>query len=289
MAADPSTGVSKDVGFLAEASPLLGDNDVTFDEKEHKYWVKGVPVALSCTGHVAGLFKEFDAESTIRTYWRRWKSNPRHYLHDAINLALAPPGAGEPDVVKAVTARWERDRDAAASRGTAVHQLIEDSLNGKGSPAPGSNPEVSEELALYYRFLASPFMMENRLRCCRTELPVYSPSADALAQGKPPSCVGMVDALMTSPGAGDGPVYWLVDWKTSKHDLSPTVPAFRGEKGVSPFTCDVPNTHHHKFSWQLSLYAEMLLESRRIDVGDRMYVVRFAPGLAEAQVVPITG
>ena len=47
----------------------------------------------------------------------------------------------------------------------------------------------------------------------------------------------------------------------------------------------IPDTHYHRYSLQCSLYAEMLAYSYRIDVGDRLYLVRMHADRVSYEIV----
>ena len=82
--------------------------------------------------------------------------------------------------------------------------------------------------------------------------------------------------------------HYIFDWKCSKHTLQPWVKAFNNECGSHTITKHIPNTHYHKYSLQLSLYAEMLKSSQQIDVGDRLYLVRFHTSVDTFELVKCT-
>lgn len=265
---------------LAREHPLAGDPHVTFDEEEHKYTVHGQEVQCSCTRAVHSKFEEFDSALTVNTYYASWKRNKSKPLHSFIWEVLeSDTRADDDDAKRAIMSHWHALGVKASALGTALHLYIEKYYNDVMiAPIP---QEIAHEVTLFHRFVASPFYKDNCLKMVRTELSVFYTKA-AVGSGGPPVavCAGQIDALMQDKCGS----YYIVDWKRSKHVLTPRTRAFNNKKGIHPITQSIPDTDFCKYSLQLSLYSVMLEHAHSLKAADRLFLVRMAPDLDTAEV-----
>ena len=132
----------------------------------------------------------------------------------------------------------------------------------RSTPDDNSRRRVKDELKAFDRW-ASEWATPRKLYSYRTELKV----ALRDLQG----CVvlaGSIDALLQDEHGQ----FFLFDWKRSVQ-FGPQEYA-HGRTGKGPAS-GVNATTWHKHSLQLMFYARMLKQTANIDVGDRIYLVRF--------------
>ena len=268
--ADGGDPRGRNATHLASSNPMPGDVHAVFEEEAHKYTVHGQVVKRSCTGAKDELFPKMDAKLTIRTYYASWKRNPAHKLHALIWHALDAQQTDE-DAMAKIEDSWTQLGEEASDLGTLLHLYIELYYNECPMAPPAS---IAHEVKLFNQFVASPFYARLQLRMVRTELTVYE-YRDGIAV-----CAGQIDGLMADIEGR----HYIFDWKRSKHVLKPHERAFKNETGTHPLTAHIPNTHFHKYSLQLSLYAEMMVRCHNVEVDDRLYLVRMHPNLHEFEL-----
>lgn len=259
--------------YLATRHPMPADIHAVFEEEAHKYTVHGQVVKRSCTGAKDALFPKMDSKLTIRTYYASWKRNPSHKLHALIWETLdAHQSHTDEDAMDKIEASWTQLGVEASELGTLLHLYIE--LHYNECPMKEPPTTIAHEVKLFDQFVASPFYTRLRLRMVRTELTVYEYREGVAV------CAGQIDGLMADAEGR----HYIFDWKRSKHVLKPYERAFKNETGTHPLTAHIPNTHFHKYSLQLSLYAEMMARCNGIDVEDRLYLVRMHPNLDDFEL-----
>lgn len=266
---DDTGAKGRNATYLASKYPMKGDEFVVFEEETHKYTVHGQVVKRSCTGAKDDLFPKMDTMLTIRKYYFSWKRNPAHKLHSLIweTLNDSDKTASDANAMEQIASTWSQMGTEASTLGTLLHLYIELHYNECAmSPIPS---EIEHEVRLFHQFVASPFYVEKQLQMVRTELTVFE-YRDGI-----PVCAGQIDGLMKDVHGN----HYIFDWKRSKHVLKPYERAFKNEMGTHPLTAHIPNTHFHKYSLQLSLYAEMIVGCHGIDVANRLYLVRMHPDL----------
>ena len=99
------------------------DNDdrISFDEKEHDYFIDGQKTNFSVTGIIDKFFREFDSG-----YWAKRKAAEK-LTRDGIAIdekVLA-------QAINEILNKWEEKRKDAAEKGTLLHEKIEDFYNEK--------------------------------------------------------------------------------------------------------------------------------------------------------------
>ena len=227
----------------------------------------------SPTALVEELFERFDAAAVLDKYFKRWKEvkDPRYY--HMMRQHLYEDGSINDDAAKnAIAAMWHKEGLLAASIGTELHLHLERLLNQM--PAV-PHKTIGVEVSQFHAFQASTFYDEHELVPHRSELMVWFKTKNVLV------AAGRIDALFSGR---DG--FYIFDWKrvAPKKDVSKTAVSYQGRLGQD-LAEDVPDTPHHRYSLQTSIYAEMLKFSHKIDVGGRMYLVRMHSALATYELV----
>ena len=96
-------------------------NRISFDEAEHNYFIDGQKAKFSVTEIINKFFPEFDS-----AYWAERKAieklNQDHVEYDSELLQAT---------IKQILEGWEKKRTEAASKGTILHEKIEDFYNEK--------------------------------------------------------------------------------------------------------------------------------------------------------------
>jgi hypothetical protein len=274
----PATDIhGRNATALAAKYKLPGDDHASFDEPTHTYTVYGQRVQKSCTGAKADLFAKFDSMLTVRKYYFSWKKKPSHYLYPLIWSKL-DQGEDDSNAMDAIVSHWSSMGNEASTLGTLLHLYIE--LHYNGTPMTSIPPEIAHEVGGFNAFLASPFCTKHKLQIIRTELTVYYTRPRTQDSGTNhavmPVCAGQIDAL--AKGQIDGETVWFIlDWKRSKHVLKPTEKAFNNQYGTHRITAHIPDTDYHKYSFQLSVYSVMLKHSHGLEAEDRLYLIRMHP------------
>ena len=107
--------------MLAESNEHTNDGRISFDEAKHDYFVDGKKIKFSVTEIIDKFFPKFD-----KAYWAERKAKEKleqdHIDYDFEILDSA---------IKKILYNWEKKRIDAASKGTILHQKIEDFYNSK--------------------------------------------------------------------------------------------------------------------------------------------------------------
>ena len=107
--------------MLAEFNRHINDGRISFDEANHNYFVDGKKIKFSVTEIIDKFFPKFD-----KAYWAERKAKEkleRDYIdYDSEILE---------SVIKQILDDWENKRADAASKGTILHEKIEDFYNSK--------------------------------------------------------------------------------------------------------------------------------------------------------------
>lgn len=170
--------------MLAEAHKHINDDRISFDEANHDYFVDGKKIKFSVTEIIDKFFPEFDSN-----YWAERKAKEKlekdHIDYDSEILE---------SVINQILDGWEKKRIDAASRGTILHEQIEDFYNSK--PRNEYPPEFE-----YFKNFHNKY---KRLKPYRTEWRIYDESL---------SLAGTIDMVYEKE---NGELF-IFDWKrTSK-------------------------------------------------------------------------
>ena len=105
--------------MLSQIHKHINDSRISFDEAQHNYFIDGKKAKFSVTEIIAKFFPEFDS-----AYWAERKAieklNQDHVHYDSEILKAT---------IKKILDGWEHKRIEAASKGTILHEKIEDFYN----------------------------------------------------------------------------------------------------------------------------------------------------------------
>ena len=158
------------------------DNRISFDEKEHNYFVDGQKVGFSVTAIIDKFFVEFDSG-----YWAKRKAMEK-LTRDGVVIDEKVLTQAIDEILK----KWEEKRRDAAEKGTWLHEKIEDFYNEK----------YYEEYPTEFSFFKKFHDKYPALTPYRTEWRIFDASV---------SIAGTVDMVYKK---NNGDVF-IFDWKRS--------------------------------------------------------------------------
>ena len=158
------------------------DNRISFDEKEHNYFVDGQKVGFSVTAIIDKFFVEFDSG-----YWAKRKAMEKLTRDGVVIDKKALTKA-----IDEILNKWEEKRRDAAEKGTCLHEKIEDFYNEKHY----------EEYPIEFSFFKKFHDKYPALTPYRTEWRIFDASV---------SIAGTVDMVYKK---NNGDVF-IFDWKRS--------------------------------------------------------------------------
>ena len=97
------------------------DSRISFDEKEHNYFVDGQKINFSVTAIIDKFFDEFDS-----SYWANRKAVEK-LTRDGVVIDEESLTQAINDILH----KWEEKRKDAADKGKLLHEKIEDFYNEK--------------------------------------------------------------------------------------------------------------------------------------------------------------
>ena len=158
------------------------DTRISFDEKEHNYFVDGQQVGFSVTAIIDKFFVEFDSG-----YWAKRKAMEK-LTRDGVVIDEKVLTQAIDEILK----KWEEKRRDAAEKGTWLHEKIEDFYNEK----------YYEEYPIEFSFFKKFHDKYPALTPYRTEWRIFDASV---------SIAGTVDMVYKK---NNGDVF-IFDWKRS--------------------------------------------------------------------------
>ena len=168
--------------MLAESNRHINDDRISFDEANHNYFVNGKKIKFSVTEIIDKFFPKFD-----KAYWAERKAKEkleRDYIdYDSEILE---------SVIKQILDDWENKRVDAASKGTILHEKIEDFYNSK----------LHKEYPPEFQYFKNFHNKYKRLKAYRTEWRIYDEHL---------SLAGTVDMVYEKE---NGELF-IFDWKRS--------------------------------------------------------------------------
>ena len=220
-----------------------------FNAETHTYTIDGCVVPRSVTALVKTQFP-FNAPAIIAANYSKWKEscNPKY-----AEFCRGTDAEGK----AAIAAHWAAKGERAAKQGTALHEWAETWINLKRRWAfptvPAFIPDQPREASQVVDFTA--FAETNGLNGTRAhayaaELIVWWKTANGRV-----ALAGTIDALFKDAHMN----YHIVDWKRTAERIT--------------------GARLKQYSLQLSIYSLLLKQSRNIDVGDNLYLVRVAPDI----------
>jgi PD-(D/E)XK nuclease superfamily len=211
--------VTNTVAMLAAKNPHPRDDRIKFVEDTHTYYIDGSSDGyISCTTIIHTLFPKFDADEIITRMMNSEKFSTGAYAGMTRNE---------------IKAKWDKNRDEAASAGTKMHLNIEMFYND----ADHSKDGKEWELFCGYR---EDF---PNLKPYRTEMVVFAEDVKV---------AGSIDMVYHDPDDDEG--FIICDWKRSKEIKMNN----RFGKGINHHTRDLDDCNLIHYSLQLNLYKWIL-------------------------------
>ena len=225
-----------DLNFLKHKNPHERDQRIQFDDPTHTYTIDGLANYTSVTTWNHTHFEPFNANAVIKNIRRGKKWGPDNKYFGMTD-----------DQIKA---GWDKNRDAAASAGTAMHFNIECFYN---------NMEVRNDSVEYAYFLN--FVADSPgLTAYRTEWTVFHEEL---------RIAGSIDMLF----AKDDGTYAIYDWKRSREiSKSASFNKFANKTCIN----HLPDSNYWHYCLQLNTYRAILESKYGIVVSD-MYLVCLHP------------
>ena len=246
--------------MLKKAHPVEGDEEISFDAESHVYTVRGAPVPISVTKvietHAIPEEHRFDGPAVIKRNLKRWREGSSSQYREIL------AGTNDEEGMQIVQQHWAE----TAAKGTAMHALFEDALNGVWRDATGYESEMEQ-------FRDAMVSIRKQMTPVRTELSVFVNGSDGKA-----AVAGQIDLLAVHQRTG---VYHLIDFKRTPKDLRPEAFAY----GKTFCKNKLPLNDYHKYSLQLSMYAVMLKAQTGYDVAARGHILQIHPQLEGAQCI----
>jgi len=202
---------------LQKRNPHERDEHILFDEPSHTYTIDGDSDYTSVTTWNHSHFKEFDADAIITNMMngRNWTRSKYHGM-----------------TREEIKASWDKNRDEAASAGTAMHLDIEKYYNGL--PVDNDSTEYS-----YFK----EFESDNPgLVPYRTEWTVWD---------KELKLAGSIDMVYEN----DDGTLMIYDWKRSKGIVRNK--QFEEHSHVDCIS-HIPDTNFWHYALQLNTYKRLL-------------------------------
>ena len=204
------------------------DSRISFDEKEHNYFVDGQKINFSVTAIIDKFFIEFD-----RGYWAKRKAMEKltrdRVVIDEKVLTQA---------IDEILNKWEEKRKDAAEKGTLLHEKIEGFYNEK----------YHEKYPIEFSFFKNFHDKYPALIPYRTEWRIFDASA---------SIAGTVDMVYKK---NNGDVF-IFDWKRSTKLVDQ-----QGNLLLKDFKCGLEGLSHvednsfNRYALQQNIY-KYILES----------------------------
>eukprot|EP00854_Cymbomonas_tetramitiformis_P001330 gene1330-1927_t len=241
------------------------DVRIEFVEDTHKYYIDecGRNVT-SVTTYLKSFFHEFDAQKTIRTYGRRWRSDSTHKYY----------AKSDDEIMQ----EWEDNRKIQSDLGTRMHERFElfynsKTLNTDSRIHPDDNACIPFPLE-YQQF--NRFHRDHNVRPFRTEMRVFDENL---------RIAGSVDLIAHGSLSTDtNRTYIIYDWKRSSKELKPDAPHYN--RMCKSLLSHMPDTAYTHYILQQNVYAYLLktLYGMRIE---KMYLVRFHPSISNYELIPV--
>lgn len=177
-----------EIGFSHDS-----DSSLTFDGQSHTYYYKNDVIPYSVTQIVSNYFEKFEPNRAID----RMISGPNWP-----RPAYQHPN-GEPFSKTEILEKWEKDGLNARTRGTLMHEYIENYINGVEEKFSDDLYQDMPELNQFNKFY-NDLLVKNNIIPIRTEWRIVAPDL---------GIAGSIDFIGRDVARN---AYVLVDWKRSK-------------------------------------------------------------------------
>ena len=157
------------------------DKRIEFDEKNHVYFVDGIPYEISVTGFIKSFFHEFDANQVIEKNYNKWQ-----YDRNSKYYGLT---------IEEIKHNWEKNAKDASVKGSKLHKDIEAFYN---------DIEYHNNSIEFNFFLNFNNRVKKKFKPYRTEWTIFDEEI---------KLAGSVDMCY----ADEANNFHLFDWKRSKY------------------------------------------------------------------------
>ena len=202
------------------------DSRISFDEKEHNYFVDGQKINFSVTAIIDKFFVEFDSG-----YWAKRKAVEK-LTRDGVVIDEESLTQAINDILN----KWEEKRKDAAEKGTLLHEKIEDFYNEK----------YHQDYPIEFSFFKNFHDKYPTLTPYRTEWRIFDAGA---------SIAGTVDMVYKK---NNGDVF-IFDWKRSTKLVDQ-----QGNLLLKDFKCGLEGLSHvednsfNRYALQQNVYKYIL-------------------------------
>ena len=255
---------------LEKRNPLPNgaDKDIKFNKDAHKYTVKtsgfDLPVEMSVTELLKEHFEDFDPWRKAANGVEKWAKDETHWNHHLVRYLQLRAKLSNEDVAKEMAAYWSAIGQEASDAGTAMHEILEDFVNGRmeeeeedaaiaATKRPG---KPAWPVVMFLDFL-DRYYPELELKPWRSELRIFMRHPDHAV----PLVAGSVDLVMVDKHGN----YHIVDFKRIKPSkgllgkASASQKSFKKRNATGRFS-DFEASEYNKYSAQLLIY-KYILES----------------------------
>jgi len=234
--------------------PNERDKVVTFDEKEHKYYVQGKQMKYSVTQLIHLYFSDFDATTIATNMLKRRDFFQQDKYSKYWDLAR---DKSFEQGVEAIIKSWDTNRDESSFLGTAMHQSIEDFIL------------TAQELP---HTIESEYFQDFHADMTTWGFVPYKP--EQIVWDQEYNLAGSADMMYTRPEWLDyTPLkVFLIDWKRSKEIK---MSSFRGKKGLGVCS-NLEDCNYVHYTLQLNLYKHLLEKHYNVQVV-KMAIAVFHP------------
>lgn len=250
---------------LAKRNPLPNgaDEAIGFNAAAHKYTVKtsgfDLPVDKSVTESLKEFFEDFDPDRTAINGVAKWAKDETHWNHHLVRYLQLRAKLCNEDIAKEMVAYWSAVGDEASAAGTAMHEMLEDYVNGRmdeDDPVDKTPGKPQWPIVMFLDFL-DRYYPELELKPWRSELRVFLRHPNYAV----PVIAGSIDLIMIDKNGN----YHIVDFKRIKPSkgllgrASTSQKVFKKRNATGPFA-DIEASDYNKYSAQLLTY-KYILES----------------------------
>jgi ATP-dependent exoDNAse (exonuclease V) beta subunit len=262
--------------FLALNNPHPRDAFIDFEPDSHTYTIRPDTYTIRPDTYTIRP----DTPSPILCPEKKYTSvttwNHTHFTHFDADAIVAKMNLTKPSskyfgqTPEQIKAGWDKNRDEAASAGTAMHYYIECYYNAAAEASNIKSP-LSKELAYFHNFVLDFQKKFPQYKPYRTEWTIYHEELQL---------AGSID--MVFENENDGSLF-IYDWKRTKeikkHSAYMTF-------ALTECISHLPDTNYWHYALQLNTY-KTILEQKYGKKVTALVLVVLHPQNANYQLVPV--
>lgn len=256
-----------DMNYLKNKNPMeMFDPFISFDEKEHFYFINSDTYKVSVTGFIDSFFPGFDANKTIMNMKKskNWKTDPKYKQYQGLTN-------------EQIKEKWNANGLEASTNGTAFHESVEKYYNHPTLWCTGGSYEYFQKIFDSVTLNKVPFQQflnwhhdhiikaKSNWIPFRTELRVFD--LDYRLAGS----IDMIYYLNENANANENvnanentnqsKKLIIIDWKNSKKITLKN----QYEKAKKPID-HLSNCNFSKYSLQLNMYKHIIEKNTKHQV-----------------------